>query len=194
MPFAYSLNNRHGFERVERVERAERELAEGGGELVDAGLPGGEIDVEVVGDDLEGDVGLAEVLGDGVERGRLHIEAVGLLRQPLQELGRIDVRRDETVGGEELAVGGFGRVDGQTVEEHRVVEESSAAGDDLGDANQRPHGGGVRPGSADVHDGEIFVLMLLHEPQHGVRGVLAADTAEVHFFFDVEDFLLNGGE
>ena len=161
---------------------------------MDAGLPGGEIDVEVVGDDLEGDVGLAEVLGDGVERGGLHVEAVGLLSQALQEIGGIDVRGDEAVGGEELAVGGFGRLDGQAVEEHRVIDEGGAAGDDLGDADQRPHRRGMRPGGADVHDGEILVLMLLHEPQHGVRGVLAADAAEVHFFFDVEDFLLNGGE
>jgi len=36
--------------------------------------------------------------------------------------------------------------------------------------------------------------VLIYELQHGVGGVLAADTAKVHFIFDVEDFLLNGCE
>ena len=134
------------------------------------------------------------MLGDGVERRGLHVEAVGLLPQILQELGGLDVRGDEAVGGEELAVGGFRRLHGQSVEEHRVVDEGGAAGDDLRDADQRLQRCRVSPGRADVHNGEIFVLMLLQELQHGVRGVLTADAAKVHTVTDVHHLLFYSGE
>jgi len=68
----------------------------------------------------------------------------------LQELGGIDMRRHEAVGREELPVGSLRRHHRQTVEEHRVVDEGGATGDDFRDADQRPHGRGVRTGGADV--------------------------------------------
>ena len=168
-----------------RIEQAEGEVAKFRGELVDALLPGGEIDIEMVGDDFEGDVGLPEVFGDAVEGRGLHVEAVGTGGEVLQELGRIDVRGNETVGGKEFSIGGVRNLHGQVVEEHRVVEEGCAARHNPGDADNASHGRDVCAGGADVQDGELFVSVLLHEPEHGVCGVLAADAAKVHFLFDV---------
>ena len=60
--------------------------------FVDEMLPCGDVNVQVVGDDLVGDVGLPEMFGDGIERGGLHVEAVGLGGQIFQEISGIDVR------------------------------------------------------------------------------------------------------
>ena len=133
------LEEDEGVELVQFVEGVEDEVAEGGGDGVDALLPGGDVYVEVVGDDFEGDVRLSVVVCDGEERGGLHVEAVGGFFQMLQEISRIDVRGDETVGREKLAVDGLGRVDGQSVGEHGVVKELSTSGNDLRDAHQAAH-------------------------------------------------------
>ena len=140
----------YGFNLVQFVESVEDEVAEGGGDGVDALLPGGDVYVEVVGDDFEGDVRLSVVVCDGEERGGLHVEAVGGFLQMLQEISRIDVRGDETIGGEEFAVDGLGCVDGQSVGEHGAVKELSTSGNDLRDPNQASHRNRMCTGCSDI--------------------------------------------
>ena len=53
--------------------------------------------------------------------------------QMFQEIGGIDARRDETVGGEKFGSWEFREVGWGSVGEHRVVEKISAAGDDFRD-------------------------------------------------------------
>ena len=106
---------------------------------MDALLPSGKIDIEVVGDDFKGDVRFPKMVRDGEEGGGFHVEAVSSFLQMLQEISRIDVRGDETVGREKLAVDGLGRVDGQSVGEHGVVKELGTSRNELRDAHQAAH-------------------------------------------------------
>ena len=126
-------------------------------------MPCVNVNVQVVGDDFVGDVGLPKMLGDAVKCGRLHVETVGLGAQILQEISGIDVRRHETVGGVKLPVNRIRYRYRQRVGEHRVAEKSRTAGDNLGDAQYAPDRCGVRTRRPDVQHGEILVLVFLHE-------------------------------